>query len=72
MTDTDTRREEREQALLETVPPRLPWVLLCHQSGAQCGRTWTVNRWEDWKPSVEALIAHERLCTVPPRLSLAW
>lgn len=71
MSAVEERREEREKALLETIPPRLPWVLLCHQSGGNCGRTWTVNTLAAWRPAVEAVIAHEKVCTVLPRGSLA-
>lgn len=50
----------------DTRPPRLPWVLLCHRSEGACGRTWTVNRFDQWRAAVKARQAHEILCAVPP------
>lgn len=66
----EERWEEREKALLESIPPRLPWVLLCHQSGGQCGTCWTVNRPGQWRPAIRDLMKHERACTVLPRVGL--
>jgi hypothetical protein len=55
----------------DTRPPRLPYVLLCHTSGARCGRVWTVNKLSEWRPAVESRIAHEKVCTVHPLPILA-
>lgn len=55
----------------DTRPPRLPWVLLCHRSQGACGRTWTVNRFGQWREAISARRAHEALCTVSPLPILA-
>lgn len=64
---TEDKQKEREEALLETLPPRLPWVLLCHKNGHGCGRVWTVNRLPDWRPAVRSVIEHEKACEPPLR-----
>ncbi len=51
---------------LDTAPPRMPWVLLCHASGARCGWTATVQRFDQWRPALERRQIHEKLCTVNP------
>lgn len=52
----------------ETLPPRLPWILLCHSSGAMCGNVFTVNRLPDWGDVVKARREHEQKCFVSPKL----
>lgn len=46
----------------ETLPPRLPWVLLCHTSRGACGNTWTVNRLEEWRETIRLRWEHEQSC----------
>lgn len=59
-----TVEEEYDETL--TLPPRLPWVLICHT----CMRvTWTVNFEDDWADTVRARQLHEELCQstgIPP------
>lgn len=51
----------------ETLPQRLPWVLLCHPSAAACGTTFTVNDLSEWKATVKARKEHEDSCQIKPR-----
>lgn len=53
-----------------TLPPRLPYVLLCHTSGARCGFHVTVNEVDQWRVGLALRQAHENLCTVKPMGSL--
>ena len=53
-----------------TLPPTLPYVLLCHVSGAKCGFHVTVNKAEEWRAALALRHAHENLCTVKPMGSL--
>jgi hypothetical protein len=53
-----------------TVPPRLPYVLLCHSSGARCGFTVTVNTPDKWRAALALRQAHEDLCITKPAASL--
>lgn len=52
------------------LPPHLPYVLLCHASGAMCGMVFTVNRASQWRSKHQARQAHENLCLTPPRVEL--
>jgi hypothetical protein len=60
-------REMRDE---DFMPPHLPYVLLCHASTARCGRTFTVNRIDQWREALKARRDHEAICPIPPLIPL--
>jgi hypothetical protein len=50
-------KEEYDEAA--TLPPRLPWVLVCHRC---CRAAWTVNHAEVWAEAVRDRRRHEESC----------
>jgi hypothetical protein len=50
---------EEEYDETATLPPRLPWVLICHRC---CQAAWTVNHVEVWADAVRSRQEHEGRC----------
>lgn len=57
MSNTQVIEEYDEAA---TLPPRLPWVLICHQCRA---KVWTVNHPGAWAQAVADRLKHEEGCS---------
>ena len=52
----------------ETLPPHMPWVLICHKCMA---KVWTVNHPGAWGEAVADRLKHEEGCESASAGSLA-